>query len=256
MLGEVAAAGIRHTQFNLACAGLSTVPSMIPDGLPDQIRNAAEHHRVTIRALSGTCNLIDADPDRRAELIRRLAQLATFCETAGIPILTLSTGTRHPHDLWSHHPDNRSAAAHADLRHALRSLLDATAHTGVTLAFEPEPANVIRTADEAATLLDDLGSPRLRVLVDAANLVQDSPVEARAAVVEEACTRLAGRISLAHAKDLDAAGHVVAPGKGRLDFAHYLGAMRTLGRYDGPVIMHGLAPADVPAALAHLRGCA
>ncbi len=253
VLGAVSASGISSTQFNLSCAGLLTVPDVIGPHVSVTLRDSSQHHSVSIDALSGTCNMASSDATQRDESVRRLVRLAEFCRDTGIPVLTLSTGTRHPHDLWCGHPDNQSAAAHADLRHALRGLLRDTEHCGVTLAFEPEPANVIRTATEAATLLDDLRSPRLAVLFDAANLVQRLPVDRQRDVIEDACNTLAGRIALAHAKDIDAAGRVVAPGQGTIDFAHYVHTLRTVGRYHGPIIMHGLTPSDVPAALAHLR---
>jgi len=40
----------------------------------------------------------------------------------------------------------------------------------VTLAFEPEVANVIDSARKGRRLLDEMRSPRLKVVMDAANL--------------------------------------------------------------------------------------
>jgi sugar phosphate isomerase/epimerase len=184
--------------------------------------------------------------------VDRLARLAEMCDALAIPVLTLATGTRDPDNLWSHHPDNQCAAALDDLHRSLHALLDATVDRHVALAFEPETANVIQTADQAAALLHEFKTDRLGVILDSANLLGDAPASHQAAVIAHAATVLGGRVALAHAKDCDDSHRVVAPGQGQVDFAAYLAALHNLAGYTGPVIMHGLAPADVPDALTHL----
>lgn len=252
VVSAIAVMGIRHTQFNLSCIGLETVPARIPPMAIEEIARSTQQYHVSISALSGTCNLIHPDRARRDTFVRRLANLASVCDTLGIPVLTLSTGTRDPDDLWRAHPDNQSASALDDLRRALHALLNATAANRVTLAFEPEAANVIQTADQASSLLDEFDTERLGVILDSANLIGDAPASQQAAIISHAATVLHGRVTLAHVKDADATHRVVAPGQGAIDFAAYLAALRTLAGYTGPVIMHGLTAAEVPAALAHL----
>ena len=252
VFSAIARSGIGDAQFNLSCVGLETVPDRIPPDVIAQLAGKSRHYQISISALSGTCNLVHPDLALRTLYVTRLAQLADVCDSLAIPVLTLATGTRDPDNLWSPHPDNQSATALDDLRHSLHALLDATVGTRVTLAFEPETANVIQTADQAAALLHEFHSDRLGVVLDAANLLGDVPASQQAAVIAHAATVLRGRVALAHAKDCDDTRHVVAPGKGVIDFAGYLTALRNLAGYTGPVIMHGLAPADVPAALTHL----
>ncbi len=252
VFGAIAASGIRHTQLNLSCVGLETVPDRVPPLVIDEISNISRQYRVNISALSGTCNLIHPDAARRNVLVRRLANLAEVCDTLAIPVLTLSTGTRDPDDLWRAHQDNQSPAARDDLRRSLHALLDATAGTRVTLAFEPEASNVIQTADQAATLLEEFDTPRLAAILDSTNLLGDAPVSQQAAIITHATAALRGRVALAHAKDTDASHRVVAPGSGQIDFAAFLRALHERADYTGPVIMHGLAAAEVPAALQHL----
>ena len=62
------------------------------------------------------------------------------------------------------------------------------------------------------------------------------------------------RIVLAHAKDVravDGTVHHVTAGRGVLDYRHYLTLLRQI---PVPLIVHGLAEADVEGALAFLRG--
>jgi sugar phosphate isomerase/epimerase len=45
---------------------------------------------------------------------------------------------------------------------------------------------------------------------------------------------------------------VVAAGRGGLDYARYVALLRAAG-YDGPLVLHGLAPDEVPASVAFLE---
>ena len=245
--------GISDMQFNLASAGLETVPDTVPDEIVEEISASSALHNASIRALSGSCNISHPDSLIRSEYVRRLGVLTATCATLRIPVLTLSTGTRDTDDLWRAHPDNQTREAHRDLRLSLRAALQLTADSGVTLAFEPEAANIIRTADQALDLLDELSDPRLAIVFDLANLVGHAPAEAHNEILHHAATRLRGRIALVHAKDIAPTHEVVPPGRGIIDFTQYLHTLVHVADYTGPVIMHGLAPADVPAALAHLR---
>ena len=252
VFSAITANGIRHTQLNLSCVGLETVPDRLPSYKTTEISEKSNHYHVSISALSGTCNLIHRDTSRRAIFVKRLIGLAEACDALAIPVLTLATGTRDPDDLWRAHQDNRSAAALVDLRESLQTLLDGTAALDVTLALEPEAANVIQNADEAAALLDEFNTPRLGVILDSANLLGGAPASQQAAIITHAAAVLRGRVALAHAKDADASHRVVAPGRGQIDFVAFIRALREQADYAGTVIMHGLAAADVPAALQHL----
>ena len=252
VLRAVADAGFGHAQFNLTSAGLETVPLTLPPEIDAKISSLSIQFQVGIVALSGTCNLCHPRRELRDEYVRRLTALASACQRMRIPVLTLSTGTRDPDDLWRAHPDNRSASADRDLRDSLGKLLDGTSGTGVMLAFEPEGSNIIQTADQAADLLAELDDPRLAIVLDLANLIGDAPPDAQSDIIAHAAERLRGHIALIHAKDIDAHHRVVAPGQGVIDFAQYLKTLHHVAGYTGPVIMHGLTPRDVPASLAHL----
>jgi sugar phosphate isomerase/epimerase len=92
--------------------------------------------------------------------------------------------------------------------------------------------------------------------MDAANLFDAGDPARRLSrsedVLKEAFQLLGEDILLAHAKDVNTSGEVVAVGKGDLDYGLYLGHLKEAG-YEGPLIMHGLAEEEVEASLAFLR---
>jgi sugar phosphate isomerase/epimerase len=112
----------------------------------------------------------------------------------------------------------------------------------LVLAFEPESENVANSAGRARKLLDELRNPRLRIIIDPANLI--SPKRNQKEVLDEAFTLLGDAIVLAHAKDRKNDFKACAAGKGILDFEYYLQCLKEIG-FTGPLIMHGLEEEDV-----------
>jgi sugar phosphate isomerase/epimerase len=255
VLGAVRAHGLDCVQFNMACAGLPSMPERIDAAVCNRIRSAAAARGVTLAAVSGTFNMIHPDPEKRRAGLNRLRVLAGACKLLGAPVVTLCTGTRDPEDMWRRHPDNDSAAAWRDLLDSMRVAVGAAEEAGVTLAFEPEVANVVDTARKGRRLLDEIGSPRLKVIMDGANLFHAGDLARMRDVLDEAFALLGPDIALAHAKDLThdgEAGHAAA-GTGLLDYDYYLALLHSCG-YDGPLILHGLSEAQVEASVAFLRG--
>ena len=127
----------------------------------------------------------------------------------------------------------------------------AEAH-GVDLGIEPELANVVNSADAAKRLLNELASPRLRIVLDPANLFETASEDERPRIVAQAVEMLAGSIAMAHAKDRDPTGGFVAAGGGVIDFPHFFACLRQAG-FDGPLVTHGLSEAEAPGVSAFLK---
>ncbi len=235
-LDAVAASGLHAMQFNLALADASTAP--------EAIRAACAEHGLTMAAVSGTYNMVHPDAGVRAAGQRRLADVIAAAPALGTRVVTLCTGTRDPDDMWRRHPDNATPEAWADLLASLEPALAAAEVHGVTLAIEPEHGNVVDSARAGRRLLDELRSPRLKVIVDPANL------DLHADVLREAFALLGDDLVLAHAKDRRADGTVVPAGTGDVDYDVFLSLLRDA---DVPLILHGLAEHEVPDALAFLR---
>ncbi len=252
VLGAVAGAGFAVAQYNMACSGLPSMPDEISPNIAARVRVAAEASGVGIVALSGTCNMIHPDAEVRAEGLRRLGVVIGAAPALGTRLVTLCTGTRDPDDMWRAHPDNATPEAWRDLTFSMAIALDAAEAAEIDLGIEPELANVVSSAKAARRLIDEMQSPRLRIVLDAANLFEVETPEAQRTIVSEAIDMLADRMVMAHAKDRDAAGGFVAAGQGVLDYGHYLGALRRAG-FDGPLVTHGLTAEEAPQVGAFLR---
>jgi len=253
-LDAVRSHGLGVVQYNLACAGLLSMPERIEPRLARQIAAAAASRRIAIAAVSGTFNMIDPVRERRDAGMRRLGQLAGACRLLGTNIVTLCTGTRDPDDMWRGHPANGRPDAWADLLRAMELALAIAEEHDLWLAVEPETANVVDSPAKARRLLDELRSPRLKIIIDPANLFHVPDLPHQRAILDTAFDLLGPDIVLAHAKDVrivNGTVHHVTAGTGVMDYKHYLTLLRHI---PVPLIVHGLAEAEVEGALAFLRG--
>jgi sugar phosphate isomerase/epimerase len=246
--------GVDCLQFNFSCAGLSTLPASIDHMLLRRIRSELERCSLSMAAISGTCNLIHPDRTRRAKDVTKLQLLIRSCRELGTSVVTLCTGSRDPADMWRPHPENHSVNAWRDLVKALEQLLPAAQEQNLVLGIEPEPSNVIDSAPRARMLLEQLKSPCLKIVFDAANLLESNTLDLQPRTLSEAFDLLGPDIIVAHAKDLTRdprAGHVAA-GRGALDYGLYLSLLHQTG-FRGPLILHSLREDEAAAAVAFLQ---
>lgn len=244
--------GIGVAHFNMACAGSSSMPDAIPETFAAAIGAAAEERSLTLAGVSGTFNMIHPDESVREKGLERLEVLASACGAMTTPVITLCTGTRDPDDKWRRHPDNDTAAAWRDLCHTMEGALSIAESYDVTIAFEPEHANVVDSAQKGVRLIEEMRSPHLKVVFDPANLFETAPADERRRLVEEGLDLLGEHVVMAHAKDRRADGTFCPAGHGVLDYDHYVEQLRAAS-IDVPLVLHGLSEDEVPGRLAFLR---
>lgn len=253
VLDRVAQAGFQAIQWNMASAGLPSMPDAVPEGLPQRIAEAAQARSLAMAGLSGTYNMIHPDPMQRARGLARLATVIRAARAMGAPLVTLCTGTRDPDDQWRTHPDNASPEAWADLLPEMERAVLLAESAGLRLGIEPETSNVVSDPAKARLLLDEMQSPALAIVLDPANLFDHPPEPAALRdLVARAVDLLGPDLAMAHAKDRDAQGRVVAAGQGVIDFAHFAECLHRAG-FDGDLVTHGLAPEEAPKVAAFLK---
>jgi sugar phosphate isomerase/epimerase len=252
VLASVAQAGFTAAQYNMACSGLPAMPDQIGPEVAQAVTRAAKETAVEITAVSGTYNMIHPDVKAREAGHVRLETLAKACAGLGTPLITLCTGTRDPKDQWHEHPDNDTPEAWKDLLKSMETAVAIADKYDVYLGIEPELANVVNSAQRARQLIDQLGSPRLRIVLDPANLFEVATLDEQRGIVTAAIDLLADRIAMGHAKDRHADGRFATAGTGVLDYSHYLSRLKAVG-FDGTLITHGLAAAEAPGVARFLK---
>ncbi len=172
-------------------------------------------------------------------------------------MVTLCTGSRNLASMWRGHPDNNLPEAFRDLVAQVTPAARFAETHGVILGVEPEVNNTIDSAIKARRLMEEVGSPNLKIIMDGANIFHAGELPRMRDILSEAFALLGKDIILAHGKDLDHdgdAGHLPA-GKGLLDYPYYLRLIAESG-YDGAMILHGLSPEEAPGCMAFVEGAA
>jgi sugar phosphate isomerase/epimerase len=252
VLRQSAEAGFEGVQYNMACSGLASMPEDITAEQARAVASASTAMGQEIFAVSGTYNMIHPDVSVRRAGERRLAVIAAACREMGTSLVTLCTGTRDAQDQWRHHPENGSAEAWRDLRQSFETVIGIADTHGIMLGVEPELGNVVSSAAVARRLLGEIGSHRIGIVLDPANLAEKCEPQERRRIIAGAVDLLGDRIVMAHAKDRSAAGHVAAPGQGVIDFGHFLSRLRVAG-FDGPLVAHGFEAGEAADVARFLR---
>jgi len=246
--------GLDLIQLNMSCLGLPTLPEKPEWEAAEEAKRTFDKKKITVCAVSGTYNMAHPDPQVRRRGLDRLKNLAAVCRAMGTPVITLCTGSRDPDNMWRFHPGNAAPEAWEDLVFSMEEALAIADEYQLTLAIEPEPANVVSNAERAKTLLDLMQSPRLKVVMDAANLFGSGNRPDMRGEMDRAFDLLGDHIILAHAKDVAPGDTLlyVAAGQGVLDYDHYLSLLKQCPR-DVPLILHGLDESRVPESVAFLQ---
>lgn len=252
VLAAVAASGYAAVQYNMACSGLAAMPDEISAADAEAVAAASNIHEVSIAAVSGTYNMIHPDVSVRAQGHARLEVLAARCKAMTAPMITLCTGTRDPDDQWRAHADNGSRQAWRDLLQSMQVAIGIAERWDIDLGIEPELANVVSSAAKAEQLIRELKTPRLKIVLDPANLFEQATLTTQRYLVSSAIDLLGGRIAMGHAKDRAPDGSVVAAGKGVVDFRHYVTCLKSAG-FNGPLVTHGLGAEDAAGVATFLR---
>ena len=253
VLRAVRAAGYDVTQFNLSCVGLPSLPDALDSTVVQEVAQASAEMGISIAALSGTYNMAHPDAAVRDQGLRRLDVLMRHAPALGTRLITLCSGTRDPDDQWAYHPDNATAEAWTVMSREMARAAELAQRYGIDLGIEPEMTNVVSSARKARELLDTLGSPRLKIVLDPANLFEHGDTALSRERTREAVDLLGNDLAMAHAKDRRADGRFTFPGDGVVDFPDFVALLRGAG-FQGPLVTHGLSAAEAPGVAQFLRG--
>jgi sugar phosphate isomerase/epimerase len=215
-------------------------PDVRPERL-DEVR--CNEIRQTLDELDITLASVSFHADREPHDQRRINQerAVRVADWVGTNILIINPEKAVDRDRqWREHVDH------------LKRLCQLAEELGVTLALEPEPLLVVGSSQEMMQMMEDVGSPRLKVNLDIghAQVTDDDPALS--------IRQLGSAIAHLHLEDIKDRIHRHLPlGEGNINFAAVRRALEDV-RYSGPYVadLFGLdgTPSDVAArTLSDLR---
>ena len=233
------------------------IPPDIDEGLVSLVRGCAERHAVAIGAVNGVFNMAHPDESVRQEGLRRLEGLAKAVSGLGCGSITLCSGTRSTLSPWTGHPDNGSAQAWDDMLKTVSAAVRTAERFGLVLAVETEAGNIIDTPEKARLMMDAIGSPNLKMIMDCANLFH--PGQARRenvrGILRHAFEVFGTDVVIAHGKDIKEGDGIefCATGEGIIDYPYFAQLLREYG-YSGDMFLHSIYDeAKLPGALRFFR---
>jgi sugar phosphate isomerase/epimerase len=254
-LDAVVAHELFAIQLNLQSAGVEPMPAVISPELIVDIRSETERRGIAISSLSGTFNMIHPDRAVVDMGLQQLDVLAGSARAMGVDLITLCTGSRNAENMWHRDPDNDTEAAWTDLVKSMSAALEIAERHDVRLGIEPEPGNVINSAEKCRRLLDHFNSSRLGVVFDPANLVSTDLARDPAELLNHAFELLGGDVVMGHGKDCGPRGEIVPAGRGIVPWKLVLERFEQLATdVEVPMIIHGVDEADVVEVVSYLRG--
>ena len=249
--------GFTAMQFDYQSVYEEEMPLHIESEVTARILAAAKANGVKIVSVNGTFNMIDPDPAKRCDGIRRFEELAKHMHELECDFVTLCTGSRSREGMWRMHPDSLSDDAWADLLDSMAKVLDIAEKYDLILGLETEPNNAMNTPERCRALMDHFGTRRLKVIMDIANLFRPGMAKKQnvRAVMRHAFDLLGRDVQLAHGKDVLESDGVACTyaGNGIVDFAYFKELLAESG-YKGCLLLHGLHDeAEFPKAVQYIR---
>lgn len=238
--------GFKSVQFNMASAGMESMPEDIPDKTMCNIKKSLQKYNLGICALSATFNTVHPDRKEREKGIKRFKVLASKVKMIGTDFLTLCTGTRNTKSIWEWDAENSSTQAWEDLLETMSYLVKIAEEFDIYLGIEVEQNNIVSSPQKALQLMTEMKSKRLRIIMDPANIFHFKDIPNMDNVLKEAFDLLGPYISLAHAKDItdEYPPQYRAAGTGVLNYDLYIKLLEEVG-YKGPLVLHGLLEQEV-----------
>ena len=192
--------------------GMSDLSELTDTRMSD-IVETYRRENLEVSALGVFTNLIEADNGKLAAYLSYFDRHMQYAHHCGIPILATECGFD---------PQSRGVRAdvyesrYALLLDSLKRVCEMADRWGVDIALEPCVLDVVPSAKRMADTIRQVGSPRLKVLLDPANLIANSSEQ-------DMFNYLSPHIAYFHGKDRkinDAYGRTV--GDGDIDWPLFL----------------------------------
>ncbi len=212
-------------------------------------RDIAEAYRgsgVSIHSVGVYTNLIHPDESEREANLAYFEGMMKAAVAMGSRTLITETGHYHPEQPTSRVEYHFQEEVWARMVATGKRLAELAERHRVTVLLEPFYRGFLASAKRTRLFLEDIGSPRIRALLDPANLLEINDQE-------EMFEQLQPWIDCLHAKDRKL--HVdrgVAAGQGDLDYREFV---TLVARHtpEAPLVLEYVGPNDYKQALAHLR---
>ena len=224
--------------------------------LADEVREALKRHGLEVAVLGCYLKLADFD-EETAEKTRRIYE-AHLRFAGWIGARCVGTETPPAPSAGEVGASCQKEETYQIFLKRVRPIVRCAEEEGVDLAIEPVCSHVIYSAALTERLLNDLNSDRVKVILDAVNLIDSRHVPMAQQIVEDAIQRLGAKTTVMHLKDFvpvpDAPRpKAVACGLGQMQYGPLL---RLAKERELPITLENTTPENAEACRLYLEDLA
>lgn len=219
------------------------------------IRKTFEEQGISIVGLSGYTNLLNPNLQKREDKLGQLERMIDLCSIYGTKYIATETGSLHPTNAWRDYEGNRSEEAWEQLTAIVERLRNRAAVNNATLLLEGFALNVLATAEQAARLMERLGTEGIGMIMDPFNYLTQEDLKQQRKALSQIFRSIAAYSPIAHAKDsLYGEEGFTTPrvGAGQADWSLYA-ELLTAHLPDVPLILEHAKPEEIGECLRLIR---
>ena len=230
MVDDHVAARIAELGFDAVTAHFGPRPAALDPASCRRARETLVAHGVTIEQMwTFGANLVVADEQARRAQVAHVAAAMRIAAELGARAVIGGAGSASPAGGYAPHPANRGSEVRARLLRSLREITARAQEHGVPLVLECHVLGPLWAPAVIREVLEEVGSPWIRVNLDPANLVGDlGALYESGALIDELFDALGPYAVSGHAKDVAVGDDFVlhlreaVPGDGELDLARFV----------------------------------
>lgn len=215
-----------------------TQPGLLTPAFANKIGEEFKKNGVSISVLACYLHLFDRDEEVRRNNLDRFKELIRHARFMGAPMVAAEVGKPN----WQvEDKDWRT------LVNSIEELTEEAEKWGVYLGLEAANGHLVGTASDLKSLLEEVPSSNIGVVLDPGNLMDEANFENQDEVIEEAFELLGNRIIAAHAKDRAWKGEkldVLPAGQGTMNYQKYLELLEKHKPF-APIIMEECKPEEL-----------
>lgn len=234
------------------------------DGMVSELKAACKEYDIVIFEVGGYRNILHTDEAERQANLKHLARCLETADRIGCRMVGTVTGSRNPEgnkwgDNYAVHPDNWTLETWKLAISGIKQILKDTAGVKAVLGMEAQVTTNLDGPVAHRNLMEDVGSPRVKVNLDPTNMVHMLNHFHTTELITQCFDMLGEDIYGCHAKDSYVLPHSqtvhiqeVCPGRGNLDYETYLVRISRL-KWSRSLLPEHFPAEQVPEGLAYIR---
>ena len=219
-----------------------------------ELKEALKKYDVAFFDMHTVGNNIHPDISERQKSLKYVAEACEGAERVGCPMVTTHAGNRSAESAIAPHKDNWTMETWKLVVDGMKQIIKDTAGMKVELGIEAVNMTCMNNPMAHLRLIDDVGDPRLKVLLDPVNMISLRNYFRTTELINECFDLLGENIIAAHAKDthilpnrMSAYITEVAAGKGQMDYELYLVRLSRLS-YSRTLLIEHIPEEEYPVA--------